>query len=1405
MAGESFTRNRDGFRFVFGGMRTNDAADILPPEKYPYAQNIRAYNHNSIRTRPGQALRFVTGGARITDINTYASLGTDNLPRILARDVNDAIWLDTPTQIGTLAAGGPGAVMIPFRPNQSVNPYMYIANGADYQKFSAPGTFQFVSKVGIAEPPSQVEAAPLPQTFVEVLSPGGNWNTGGTASGWSDGDRSNDIVVTALPDPALPPLGGGPGSPVPARWSVQVSPTVQYQRGEIVMFNGSVPLTTIIEDVLPPLSIPMVVQAIYYRTDGSHSAVVMLQGITSAGNVKNVANQSGQVTAPDGVIAQLSRGSLIMIGTDTVYVQSVTTGPDNSIAIEAIVPSGHASGDSVTGLPVIVVNGVQDASTLSPGTPIIGDQGNVESFSVAAGVGTLTSGPPGGGPTGTIIATAISTLNGWGGNAHVGAYEMGTAQNFGWGLDPSTTSGYNNPGNVGDGNDSTYADATGQHTHTYYGSIWTFNPASPQSGMVLNILSEVLADGEDGLVNNKRSAGIWYSLDNGTTWIQIYNQGQDFGGPRSKQWDSIPLPASQDITHVQVMGFTDSHDDMVHRVFTINISAGAASIGINTGAFQVSDYLHFSVNVSSIENLVELKLQFDVSDGTFSSNYYYASVRPSDLVPVAQDTVTQMGAVQAVMQETAIAAGGQTQNMQLSFPTVAGESQWSEIWLPISGLTRIGGDPTKTLATINAVQVLVNASNTVVVSFSSIAFVGTGQPDVGDIGEPYRYRVRPRSSLTGAIGNPSPDMRYGAAARRQQVQLNLPSPSYDLQIDTWDIFRWGGSVTQWRYIGSTSSIDAHFIDNYDDNAAQAGDALDFDNFEPWPSIDVPFDEAASTIIGYVAEVTLTNPGNVLRFLPGNLIRFNGTYVYTLRSRPTLLANGNYFFEFDETVTGILNQGQFLVPTFPMNIYEPAIARQFLPYMWGPDVNGTVFACGDPLRLGTFYFAKGNNPDSAPDSFNQELCPPSEPLMGGIVVDGLSYIASPQRWWALYPQANEAQRYNPVQQPIARGVVAPYAITTDGKSIYFWAKDGIWSNEGSLTDDDLYNLFPHEGVDGQAQTYGTPPIGRTLQPPDYSRCGTFRLTYSTGYIYATYQDATNNFNTLVYDVESKAWSVDVYGTQVPVFCQPAQQAGTLVTSTTLYPSLLMADIIGRVLEQQDLTNDAGTPIFCSVARFEFDGGDNRAPKQWGDMFVDGTISTATGVTVTPMSLGIPAATAVVIPNGASRQRVPLAVNTAVTPQPIVSDFLGAFFQWTDDFSTQTDATVLRIWQPSFAIQPAPTIQFTTFGTSFALEGYGHIGWISLAWISTNPITIQITTFDGQSPSPFIVPSSAGVYQKALFRVSANKGQLFRLSATSVAPFQIFMDDTEIKVGQWQRNGPYVNPRTFEEPIVDGAPL
>jgi hypothetical protein len=189
-----------------------------------------------------------------------------------------------------------------------------------------------------------------------------------------------------------------------------------------------------------------------------------------------------------------------------------------------------------------------------------------------------------------ILQRPTTLLNGWGNNAHVGAYELGVDQGYNFGLNNDVTDGYQNPDNAVDTSLSTNASAVILHNHIYAGCVWQFASltASPVPGtLYLNILSSV-----DPFTFTGRSAGIWYSLDNGTTWTQVYNSPD-----HPKGWDSIPLSPTTDTSLLQVMAFTDAHDDMGHYVYDIQLSTGPGTSNADgTGytensALCIADYL----------------------------------------------------------------------------------------------------------------------------------------------------------------------------------------------------------------------------------------------------------------------------------------------------------------------------------------------------------------------------------------------------------------------------------------------------------------------------------------------------------------------------------------------------------------------------------------------------------------------------------------------------------------------------------------------------------------------------------------------------------------------------------------------------------------------------------------------
>lgn len=1165
----------------------------------------------------------------VTDIGAYTALSTDNLPRYLARLIDDTIWLDNGTQVGILSGAGasPGATLIPIRPSQSPQPWLYIANGSDYQKFSSPVSNVVTQrKVGIAEPQSPPDACPDQMNVSEFTSNAASWTATGTAGALSDITRTTDTCVALFADPASisPSLS--------TRYSMQVGTGVQYQAGmEINVVNtgaGGTPVPMIVQDVFPPAAAnsSISIQAIQYFSGSNGRCVIVPSQMPIDNSVPEFQGLSptGDTLVSQAQLGSLRRGSLIQLGTggnlEVVFVLNVTHGPQGLIAFECVTSNTHVAAETMIGKPAIAV-----------------------SFTQAPG-----------GLVGQVISAAA--------------------------IQSSVTSGV-------------------------------------------------------GLISKTIAA---------------------------------------------------ANNPFTHQPFVSDPTLPTA---------QADDYVHLSALVSDLTLLTGIRILFDVGDGSFTQNYFYYDVQPSALVSAVAGTQTQLGATSLAAQQTITRdvidqgtvptinptgsqlPGSETLsqlgiNLSTSGTTDLGASQWNEILFPIASFTRVGNDESKTLANCNAARIQVTVTGSVTFDFGSIWVESGGQPDVGDNGALYFYQVRPRDSRTGVVGNPSPATRYGVGPRRQRVIVPLPSAAYDSQIDTWDVFRYGGTITSFRYIGSAIASASAFVDNVFDSEAQVGSPLDQDNFEPWPTIDLPQALTATSVNGTVALVTIPAPTNALRWLPGTLVQLAGGQVFTLRLRPVLISGTTYRLEFIECAAPGTN--------VTATIQEPILGNQKLPYMWGPDANGTVFGCGDPLRPGVLYFSKAFAPDQCPDANVIEITAPSEPLAGGEIVDGLSVVASPERQWALYPQPdNPTQPYNQVLQPVVRGFAAPWGHCSDGQQIRFWAKDGIWgTTDGSYTDADLYPLFPHDGVPGVAITYA----GVTYPPPDYKRVAKFRLAYVNGFMYATYQDTTGTYHTLVVD-KRNAWSVDDYSPAVSVVFHPPQPASTLQSSSTLYDEMVMGNVSGQISAQAVNTNDLGGPIACALAPFEFDGGDIRAPAQWGDYFLDLTPAAVAGVIATPVSQGIQVASPSTVASSASRQRVPLSVGGVV-----VSDFLGLVLRWTDNFSTQTAPTEIHAWQPSWDLQPAYIVAFQTFGTAFGLKGFMHIPQLSIAYVATQAVTFTIGVVDGTAPASITLPSTGGVYSKILLRPTFNKGQLYTFAATSAARFQLFLDDCEVMVALWGRQGP-----------------
>lgn len=773
----------------------------------------------------------------------------------------------------------------------------------------------------------------------------------------------------------------------------------------------------------------------------------------------------------------------------------------------------------------------------------------------------------------------------------------------------------------------------------------------------------------------------------------------------------------QTVTTGAGTGNLDAANTTLLNNFFTNFNGGSVATQVSP---RIDDYIHLSINVSDLTLLTSIRIYLDVDSATndFAHNAYYFEIQPNDLTAAVAGTQTQLGATAVALQRIGLRGG--VDRASHPFPivrfgegafgllqsgddatgfggagdtTTLGQSQWSEIFFPISALTRIGNDQTRTLANIQKIRFQVVCTAALTVQISSTWLGGGNPPDTG-VGLPYLYRIRPRNSATGTKGNPSPSTRYGAVARRQDILIALPSAAYDTQIDTWDVFRFGGQINSWRYIGS-GAPNTTFQDNLFDSSIINSDVLSFDQHEPFPGIGPPITTATATVTGTqllatfpLATIaagssgfgTLTQLGNML---PGTQINIANN-IFTLWNRPTLISitpgvSQTWLFQLQE------NAGSQVNPI--VLIQEPVLGNQNSNNVWGPDTNGRFFSVMSGtannggvqgLRPGVVQWTNANDPDAASDANTRDICPPSEPLQNGEMLGPTPVVFSSNRAWRGFPKADGS--YNWISIPTGAGLAGQFALCSDGEFIYFLAKDGIRMTAGgdapSLTDEDLYNLFPHEGLPGQTIVYA----GQTIFPPDFTYSGNFQLNVVNRYLYFDYLDSSKTQRTLVCDLRNRAWSIDAFipnpvsihvGVTLPSSTQSA-------VNPTLNQQVFLGDTLGTIYTEVP-SIPGGEQVNCVVIPRAEMLGDIRSNKMFGDCMLDAAVPGG-AISINPILFGnlLPTVT-VIAGNQAARPQNPYLIN--INGQQIARS-LGLAISWTDQGQNNT----LYSWQPTYINQP-----------------------------------------------------------------------------------------------------------------------
>jgi hypothetical protein len=481
-------------------------------------------------------------------------------------------------------------------------------------------------------------------------------------------------------------------------------------------------------------------------------------------------------------------------------------------------------------------------------------------------------------------------------------------------------------------------------------------------------------------------------------------------------------------------------------------------------------------------------------------------------------------------------------------------------------------------------------------------------PLTAGVKQQVQYRYVYRSSATGAMSNPSPESTAESIPVTANTITSIWSP--DPQVDVVDYYRIDSVTSEFTYVntgpndnlgvgGTNTSVTDSLLDT-----ELGTQLLEYDNFEPFPSIDLP-QKGTCYVSGGV--ITWVSGGAIggsatgfnIRWLAGTeiLIGSPTSLAYTFIARPT---SGT-----SVTIPGVPDGGSILAP-IAYEIPEPILAAQPLPYMWGPTDNiNFAYAVGDPLRPGTLYWCKGSNLDSAPDTNSQDVTDPGEPLVNGAIAGGLGVLFSIKRGWLIVPSGGSAVAaatgtigniWNLQESSITRGLYIPRCVCVSGGGlIYFRVDDGIHvssygSASKSITDQDLYPLFQHENA---APPAAVTIAGYTIYPPDDTQPNLQRFSIQGAYMYWDYYGIDGHFHTFVFDEAAMGWVPDSYTPSATIH---APDEGQSVGET----------LVGCSDGTVRLMSSAGTEVATAVLLTPaFDKGDTRASGKFGDLYVEST--------------------------------------------------------------------------------------------------------------------------------------------------------------------------------------------------------
>jgi hypothetical protein len=824
------------------------------------------------------------------------------------------------------------------------------------------------------------------------------------------------------------------------------------------------------------------------------------------------------------------------------------------------------------------------------------------------------------------------------------------------------------------------------------------------------------------------------------------------------------------------------------------------------GLSEVADSDRFSIflQVSDPTQIKEIRVMFDVSDGSFTKDYYYKAIAPTADVQAAANNPALQSLIDYLTQLQDLGGGtlplpleggpgpeippNILARLEARFANLvpvnlpSGLDVFQQVTFTVGSLATVGraGQTGFTLHNVVAWRVqftLVSNNTQVNFQIGDFYLYGGGGPD-STASNPYDYRYTWYNENTGTESNPSVELVSSNAVqpKRQPVLVQMPPP-VDPQVTHARVYRRGGTlVSGWWFVGQVRVTPSgqSLTDTLDDLSIASNPLLNLDNDVPVTSpLNVPVDTTTQAPItgGGVFTVPLASTQNI----------FPNQVLLISRNHPD-----------EETVIVQSVSGNQITAYFQnphstgTTVY--AAARQGTPVSIMSLAFGRAWFAGDPNNPDLIYYSKPNNVEQVPPQNFIEVGSPNDPVMAIFEFQGQVYAMTLTTAYRLMGSNFPALVPAPLRTSVQHGLVAPLAYVAVEGLIWYLSQDGVYAFNGGSS---RYMSEPVEWVfrsDNSIFTAGAGPFSPVPQL-DFTRASSVRMAFYQNEVYILYQDKNGNTWRLIYHTIYNRWRYDNHSSSPSNYTTMLAEPDIDQLIVADSDNLIYRDRVGYLNEGKGTNNTLAFTM--SVQTPVFDEGMPKNPKVYQDVTVDG---------VFPSSATVKA----YFDDGTS----PLILGNAYTPtrDQLVYSINAGTGQLSRNIGLGIQASLgttpqpIRIYQAHyrFALEAQLRNSFDTYWLRYGSDEWKFIKQAWLEYTAQDTVTFSCYV-DGNTKNPvlsFTLPASA-TRRAVRVRLKPVKARMFRWVATSLGAFQIY-GDSHFEIKGITIDKGYSRQRILEEP-------